>query len=326
MLVTDELARDEKGRSVRELFAKDPRVASARVRLAGEVLVPGGTPWTSRAELFSAGIDSLAPQVNGIVVDLLDYGSRSGTAPRALLVVLRAAASKSVPVFILDRPNPVTGEHIEGPVLDSAAAASDGVYGLPQRHGMTVGEMAQYFNAAGKIGATLTVVPVRGWRRSQWPSERGLQLPGQPRKPGSLILANAFELCAATNLTCDGGGVSAPWLTPQLVSALKDRLMPGVDFNGLTGLSGGGMRHLRVEIENPDQATGSRIMAAILSELVRLYPRQLVIDRARMAELSGSDSFAGAILAGEDSDTAVDRTLPVLAAFKRRAKDAYIYR
>jgi uncharacterized protein YbbC (DUF1343 family) len=318
VLVTDAGAKDERGRSVSELFAKDRRVTNARVRVAGEVIAPAATPWSANAARVESELDSLSAQVNGMVVDLIDHGSRSGTAPRALLTALRAAARRSVPVFVLDRPNPITGEHLEGPVLDSARAASDGVYGLPQRHGMTVGEMARYFNEVGKIGATLTVVPVRGWRRAELPSERGLG----PKRDAAL-LAPALGLCVATNVSCsfegDRGTLAAPWITTTLRSALGDRLMPGVEFTARAGA-------LSAVVENREQASASRIVTAIFAEARRLYPNEFAIDRARIAELTGSAAYADAILAGEDSDAIIDKQLPLLVEFRRRVRPFLLYR
>jgi hypothetical protein len=298
------------------------------VRLAGEVVaptskdvhVPGSDFWMSNGARFETDLDSIGQLVNGIVVDFIDHGSRSGTAPRALLSTLRVAARRSVPVFVLDRPNPITGEHLEGPVLDSASAASDGVYGLPQRHGMTVGEMAQYFNAVGKIGATLSVVPVRGWRRTEWPTDRGLSAAGWRDEWG--MLQSAFALCAATDLKCDrdrdGMVVRSAALGQTLASTLNDRLMPGVEFDGKAG-------SLLARIENRDQATPSRILAAIFAELVRAKV-MFTIDLAKMAELTGSTAYADAILAGEDSDTIIDKQLPLLVDFRRRVREYLIYR
>jgi hypothetical protein len=190
---------------------------------------------------------------------------------------------------------------------------------------MTLGEIAQYFNATGKIGATLTVVPVRGWRRSEWPSERGIG----PKRDGQL-LAPAFELCAATTLTCAArareGHIISRWMNTTVTSAMKDRLMPGIDFS-LSGLDySGNTRSLVVGIENRDQVTGSRVLTAILSEATRLRLGEFTIDRSKMAELTGSTTYADAILAGEDSDAIIDKQLPLLVDFRRRVRAFLLYR
>jgi hypothetical protein len=178
--------------------------------------------------------------------------------------------------------------------------------------------MARYFNEVGKIGATLTVVPVRGWRRAELPSERGLG----PKRDAAL-LAPALGLCVATNVSCsfegDRGTLAAPWITTTLRSALGDRLMPGVEFTARAGA-------LSAVVENREQASASRIVTAIFAEARRLYPNEFAIDRARIAELTGSAAYADAILAGEDSDAIIDKQLPLLVEFRRRVRPFLLYR
>lgn len=335
LLVTDELTRDERGRLTRDLFEKDRRVAAARVRLVGVVMAPvvPGAPIGPTV----AALDSLVPLVQGVVIDLVDHGSRSGHVAPALLATLRAASRGKVPVILLDRPNPITGEHAEGPVADSVTAILDGVYGLPQRHGMTVGEMAKWFTIAGRIDVALTVVPVRGWRRSWWPSEHGLDLPRFRQSTPSaeqLMVAAALGLFDATNLSWDLGPgrrsirVGAPWLDAHKVAkALGDRLIPGVEFSvGRDVFAGRVFPSVRVEVASRDNVNGLRVVAAMLSIIRQFHPDSLRLDVQRVGELSGSVAFGRDLAAGDDSDVIIDRQLPLLMEFRRRARDAYLYR
>ena len=103
--------------------------------------------------------------LDAIVIDLQDIGARFYTYTTTMAFVMEEAAKRKLPVFVLDRPNPVNGWQIEGPALDKDAASFVGYFpAMPIRHGMTLGEMARLFNAENKIGATLTVVAMKNWQ------------------------------------------------------------------------------------------------------------------------------------------------------------------
>ena len=108
-----------------------------------------------------------------LVVDLQDIGARFYTYPTTMAYVMEEAAKRKLPVIVLDRPNPIDGLQIEGPALDKDAASFVGYFPMPIRHGMTIGELARLFNAENKIGAELTVVPMKNWTRDDWFDETG---------------------------------------------------------------------------------------------------------------------------------------------------------
>ena len=129
--------------------------------------------------------DSTLRGVDVLLVDLQDLGARPWTFPAAMVYALRSAARNGVPVLVLDRPNPITGTHVEGPIVDSALtngeddaparhAQPTSIFPIPLRHGMTMGELARFYNDVLRIKATLTVIPAAGWRRSQWFDQTGL--------------------------------------------------------------------------------------------------------------------------------------------------------
>jgi uncharacterized protein YbbC (DUF1343 family) len=329
LLVTDALAVDEKGRSTQELLADDRRARAARVSVASVVM----------SAALPAALDTAGPQASTIVVDIVDHGIRSGSAPRALLEALRGAVRRKLPVIVLDRPNPLTGEHAGGPAADSLSASSDGVYGLPPRHGMTIGEMARWFNEVGSIGASLTVVPVRGWRRLDWPSDRGLDVPrldGLTVSAEQVILLSSFAAAAATNLRVEVGPgrkvvrVGATWLNPRgVATALSDRLIPGVEFESGRDRFGGenvSIPCVRIELTDRDRASASRIFAAVLATIRKLHPDSLTIDPPAMRRITGGYGLGEAILAGDDSDAIVDRDLANVINFRRRIRTALLYR
>jgi uncharacterized protein YbbC (DUF1343 family) len=112
--------------------------------------------------------------VEALVYDIQDVGVRQYTYESTMTRAMEAAAEAKIPIVILDRPNPVTGEIIEGNILEPGWESFIGIHPVASRHGMTVGELARYYNAEQKIGADLHVVPMQGWTRSMWGDQTGL--------------------------------------------------------------------------------------------------------------------------------------------------------
>jgi len=192
--------------------------------------------WTGLPVVSLYGTDraSLRPRsdqlagLDAIVVDLQDVGSRYYTFIYTLSYVMEAAAETGVPVVVLDRPNPIGGEKVEGPVLDPALASFVGRYALPVRHGMTIAELAGLFR--GRHGATcdLRLVPMTGWRRAMQFEETGLPwVPPSPNMP-TTATARVYPggcLVEGTNLS-EGRGttmpfefVGAPWIDGRDLAA-----------------------------------------------------------------------------------------------------------
>jgi hypothetical protein len=128
--------------------------------------------------LYAAQGNSPTPEmlknVDVLVYDLQEVGGRTWTYVSTMALSMQAAARKGIPFVVLDRPNPIGGDIVEGALLDPAFASFIGMYPIPARHGMTVGELATLFNQQQGIGADLTVVPAQGWRRGQWFDQTGL--------------------------------------------------------------------------------------------------------------------------------------------------------
>ena len=180
-----------------------------------------------------AGLDAL-------VIDLQDVGTRIYTYIYTMANCLRAAAKHGVPVVVCDRPNPIDGVHVEGPMLRTGFESFVGQFPIPMRHGMTTGELAKLFNEAFGIGAKLEVVAMRGWSRAQYFDETGLPwvLPS-PNIPTleSAIVYPGTVLLEGTNVS-EGRGttkpfelVGAPWADPERTAdALSALSLPGVHF------------------------------------------------------------------------------------------------
>ena len=179
------------------------------------------------------GIDVLA-------FDIQDIGARSYTYVYTMAYAMQSAREMNIPFVVFDRPNPVGGEQVEGGLLQPAYSSFIGLYPIPVRHGLTVGELARLFNEEFGIGVKLTVVPMQGWQRRMLQSDTGLPWlmtsPNIPT-PDSALVYNATALFGGSNVS-EGIGttrpfelVGAPWLDGQkLTDRLNSLRLSGVYF------------------------------------------------------------------------------------------------
>jgi uncharacterized protein YbbC (DUF1343 family) len=180
-----------------------------------------------------AGLDAL-------VIDLQDVGTRIYTYASTMANCLTAARDHALPVVVCDRPNPIGGEAVEGPMLDEAFRSFVGQYPIPMRHGLTMGELARLFNDHFGIGAKLEVVAMQGWSRHDYFDDTGLPWvlpsPNLPT-PHSALVYPGTVLLEGTNVS-EGRGttkpfelVGAPWVDAEaFAEVLNGRGLPGVHF------------------------------------------------------------------------------------------------
>jgi uncharacterized protein YbbC (DUF1343 family) len=202
--------------------------------------------WTRGVPVYSLYSETREPTaemlkgVDVLVVDLQDVGSRIYTFIYTMANCLRAGRKHGVPVIVTDRPNPVGGEALGGPMLVEGFESFVGQFPIPLRHGMTIGELAKFFNEACGLGADLTVVSMENWRRPMYFDETGLPWvmpsPNMPTLDTAVVYPGTV-LFEGTNIS-EGRGttrpfelIGAPWIDPE---ALADKLaayaLPGVHF------------------------------------------------------------------------------------------------
>src|SRR5829696_573381 len=181
---------------------------------------------------------------DAIVYDLQEVGGRTWTYVSTMALAMQAAARKGIPFVVLDRPNPIGGEIVEGALLDPRFASFVGMYPIPARHGMTVGELATLFNRQHGIGVELIVARVASWRRGQWQDETGLPWVNPSPNLRSLAALTSYPgsvYFEGTNLT-EGRGtdrpfeqIGAPWLDAGGVAGvMNEKRLPGVRFEAVT--------------------------------------------------------------------------------------------
>ena len=175
-----------------------------------------------------------------LVFDIQDVGARFYTYETTLGYFLEAAATLAKPIVVLDRPNPITGAYVQGPVSDKAQESFVNYHSVPVRHGMTIGELAKLYNTERNINANLTVVPMKGWMRGDWfDSTSQLWVNPSPnlRDLNQVTLYPAVALIEQTNVSVGRGTdtpfevVGAPWASAKRMAAfLNERNIAGVRF------------------------------------------------------------------------------------------------
>jgi len=230
-----------------------------------------------------------------LVVDLQDVGARPYTYVSTVVLALRAAAAAHRRVVVLDRPDPVGGCVVQGPILDTAFASFMGMLPVPLRHGLTMGELARFANARLLIGADLVVVPMRGWRRCDWFDRTGLPwVRPSPNLPDleSVAWYPGTVLFEATNLSVGRGTdapfrqVGAPWLRADaVVRRMRARYGVALEAVRFTPRGSGDGKFEGVEVSGvrlpaADRVHGDpvRVALQLLRTVAALHPGQFRAD------------------------------------------------
>jgi uncharacterized protein YbbC (DUF1343 family) len=240
------------------------------------------------------------------VFDIQDVGVRYYTYLTTLVYVMEEAGRLGIPVVVLDRPNPITGRVVEGPVMDPDFRSFTGPHTIPVRTGLTIGEFARMVADERKLPVSLTVVPLSGWERSRWFDETGLPWVNPSpniRSVTQALLYSGIGLLEATNVSVGRGTdtpfevIGAPWLDgARVVEALDRRRLAGVRFEPVqftpTGdvyarVSCGGIRLLVTDREAIRPVTVALAIAEALSEVHREQWRpeaiqNLLVNRSTM--------------------------------------------
>ena len=282
--------------------------------------------------------------IDVVVFDIQDVGARFYTYPYTLAGVMRSAKRAGIPVVVADRPDPLGGLLIEGPVLDPALASFVGLFPIPLRHGMTIGELAMLFNAEFDIGAELHVVPMQGWQRGDEPLRGALPwVPPSPNMPtpDTALVYPGMGLLEGTNVS-EGRGttrpfetVGAPWVDAR---ALAERLnalqLPGVRFRPswftpsfskhAEKVCGGVQLHVTDRTAFRPVRTGIAVLKALHDQ----HPKDfhfLPGDPPFFDRLAGVSWLREAILRGDAVDAIEARWTPGLRQFEALRQRHLLY-
>ena len=287
--------------------AVDTEVASSRHAKTGLAVhsLYGGTRRPDPATLD--GLDA-------VVVDLPDVGARFYTYMTTLALMMEEAAKKKVAVVVLDRPNPIGGDRVEGPPLDAGLEHFAGYYPMPVRHGLTLGELARLFNAEKRMGARLEVVEAQGWTRDRWFDETGLVWANPSPNMRNLHQATLYPGIGAiewSNISVGRGTdapfeqLGAPWVDgPALAAALNARAIPGVRFYPVSFTpsssvyAGEECSGVFMVVIDRNALRPVRLGVEVASALLRLHPDRY--DLRNTVRLLGSRETMDRIRRGDD--------------------------
>jgi uncharacterized protein YbbC (DUF1343 family) len=289
--------------------------------------------------------------LDALVVDLQDVGARYYTFAWTMVLAMRACARAGVSVIVLDRPNPLGGERVEGNVPDPAFASFVGLFPLPARHGLTIGELARYANVEHAIGCALTVVPMRGWRRAMLWEDTGLPwVPPSPNMP-TPDTARVYPggcLIEGTNLS-EGRGttrpfewIGAPFLNAhRYASALERLALPGVTFRPARFVptfhkwAGRTCEGVQIHVTEGDRFKPFLTSLAMIATARTTAPRgfawkqppyEFEHRRLPIDILCGTDHIRHAIERGDELERVEREWRPALNLWKRRRAAALLYR
>jgi uncharacterized protein YbbC (DUF1343 family)/CubicO group peptidase (beta-lactamase class C family) len=279
--------------------------------------------------------DKMLKGLDALIFDIQDAGVRFYTYITTMGYAMEAAARKRISFYILDRPNPITASFVQGPILDKDLRSFAGYFLLPIRHGMTVGELAEMFNAEKKMGVKLHVIKMRGYKRTDWYDETGLQwikpspnlrtLTGATLYPGVAMLEDSnVSVGRGTEMPFEVLG--APWINgKELAIYLNNRQIQGVHFSpvGFTPINYSfknemcqGVRIILVDRQALDSPA---LGVEIASALYQLYPKEFRVDK--ILGPIGSRMVLQAIKNGQDPHSIVQSWQHPLEEFcKLRSK------
>ena len=351
-LITNHTGLSSDGRRTIDLLAQAPGVKLAAILtpehgLTGlsEGKVAAGRDTFSRVPVYSLYGDTLRPTpamlkgLDALVFDVQDAGARFYTYMTTMGYAMEAAARAGIAFFVLDRPNPISAARVEGPVMDANLKSFTGYFPLPVRHGMTLGELAQMFNAENRIGVKLAVIAMRGYRRGMWFDETGLAWINPSPNLRSLTQAAlypAVALAEASNVSVGRGTnapfemLGAPWIQAKELSGdLNSRNIAGVTFLPAMFIPDAsrftGQRCYGVQIVVSDRQSLDSVLLGveILSALYRLYPKDFQIDKA--LSLIGSRAVLQAIKEGKEPQSIAAAWQPPLDEFRRLRATYLLY-
>lgn len=252
-LVTNHTGRNREGRQTIDVLNKAPGVKLVAlfspehgIRGVADENVSDSKDEATGLPIYSLYGESRRPKpeqlkdLDALVYDIQDVGARFYTYISTLGYLLEEAAKVKLPVFVLDRPNPIGGVDVEGPIADGDKLSFISYHTIPTRHGLTIGELAQLFNRQRNIGADLRVIKMEGWRRTMWFDETNLMWVNPSPNMRSLTEATLYPgvgLLETTNVSVGRGTdtpfeiVGAPWIQGDvLAETLNQRGLPGVRF------------------------------------------------------------------------------------------------
>ena len=279
--------------------------------------------------------------VDVLLYDIQDIGSRFYTYISTLGECMQAAADLKIPLIVLDRPNPLRGNTVEGPLLDPTFRSFVGAYAIPIRYGLTSGELAGWIKSNLKLDLELSIVKMKHWTRAQWYEETNLiWVPPSPNIPtmAAAIVYPGMCLIEGTNLS-EGRGtttpfeiVGAPWLDGiKLAERLNALALPGALFRPVTftptlsKFSGESCQGVQLHVAERKLFRPLTAALAIVEVIRRNYPEQFQFKSAHFDRLAGTDAVRKAMERNEPVGQIVATWQKDLKEFETARKKLLLY-
>ena len=352
-LITNQTGIDRNGRSTIDLLAHAPGVKLVALfspehgirgtideRVSSTTDAVTGLPVYSLYGETERPTDAMLAGVDALVFDVQDAGVRFYTYVTTMGYAMEAAAAHHIAFYVLDRPDPLGGERIEGPMLDRGRTNFVGYFPMPVRMAMTLGEMAQMFNAENKIGCDLRVIRMTGWRRQLWFNDTRLAWVNPSpnlRSAVAGILYPGLEILQAGGVSVGRGTakpfelLGAPWIRGEEFAAdLNGRAIPGVRFVPEKFTPDSGLyksvpcEGVRVVLTDREALRVMRMGMEIVSALGKLYPGKF--DAGKMIELLGNAATVKQLVDGRDPAAIVERWSKDIETFRGMRAKYLLYR
>jgi uncharacterized protein YbbC (DUF1343 family) len=279
-------------------------------------------------------------RLDAVVIDLADAGARFYTFETTTGYFLEAAAKAGVEVVILDRPNPIAGSFVQGPVSDEGRESFTNYFPEPVRHGMTLGELGKMFNAERHTGARLEVVAIEGWQPGDWFDSTGLSWVNPSPNLRNLTEAALYPgvaLIEGTNVSVGRGTdtpfevVGAPWIKSRELTAYLNargiqsvRFVPVVFTPSASNFAGERCEGVNLMILDRNTLDSPELGIELASALHKLYPNDFKLER--MADLLVNEAVFEAIVAGEDPRRIAEDWQERLEGFVRLREKYLLYK
>jgi uncharacterized protein YbbC (DUF1343 family) len=352
-LITNHTGVDGEGRRNIDVLAKAPGVTlvalfSPEHGLAGRADEKVGStkdPTTS-LPVYSLYADTRRPTdemlqgIDALVFDIQDAGVRFYTYTATMAYCMEEAAKHKIAFFVLDRPNPMGGEIVEGPMLDPDKTSFVAYFPLPVRYGLTIGELAQFFNAENHIGADLQVITMRNWHRNYFFESTGIKwIPPSPalRTTKGSMLYPGIEILQNSGVSVGRGTQTpfeqfgAPWMNGEEVAAgLNERHLPGLRFTPKEFIPIGGPHSgercggVSILVTDRFMARSMSLGLEIAEILQRLYPKDF--DTDKLIGLVGNADTVQQIKDGVASEKIVASWSDALKTFDQVRRKYFLYK
>jgi uncharacterized protein YbbC (DUF1343 family) len=352
-LITNHTGLDSQGRSIVDLLTHAPglnlvALFSPEHGLAGrndEKISSSKDPATG-LPIFSLYGENVRPTedmlhgIDTLVFDIQDAGVRFYTYTVTMAYCMEEAAKRNIAFYVLDRPNPVGGSIVEGPMLDADKTNFVGYFPLPVRYGLTIGELAQFFNAENHINCDLHVIAMKNWHRNYFFESTGARwIPPSPnlRTLKGAVLYPGIEILQSAGVSVGRGTEApfeefgAPWINgEEVAAALNTRRLPGVTFKNqpfipVTGLySGQRCGGVGMRITDRQAVRAMRVGLEIATTLKKLYPDKF--DPEKLLTLVGNAETIRQLQSGVPPDQIVASWSADLASFETLRRKYFLYK